>query len=165
MPRNDRRRRGGQTVQRSCISIRRAPKEDYLRQGPTFHFGILQGVVQAARNLAKPQHCLSPTDGQTVGENQSACRDSTPDLLQLSAERLGTLVAHNTVRHKCQALSDNEASPIRALDGLHTESASGGALQQSSNNRTAQRADQRSQKTGPGGDETSTRTVRAQVNS
>src|SRR6267142_4289029 len=32
-----------------------------------------------------------------------------------------------------------------------------------SQNRTAQRTDQRSQKTGPGGDETSTRTVRVQI--
>src|SRR6266850_7428479 len=101
MPRDDRRRRGGQTVQRSCLSIRRAPKEDYLRQGPAFHFSVLQGVVQAARDLAKPQHCLSPTDGRTVGENKSARRNRTPDLLQLSAERLGALVANNTVRHKC----------------------------------------------------------------
>src|SRR6266850_3636808 len=101
MPRDDRRRRGGQTVQRSRLSICRAPKEDYLGQGPAFHFGVLQGVVQTARDLAKPQHCLSPTNGWTVGENQSACRNRTPNLLQLSAERLGALVADNTVRHKC----------------------------------------------------------------
>src|SRR5882672_9836223 len=101
MPRDDRRRRGSQTVQGSRLSICGAPKEDYLRQGPAFHFGVLQGVVQTARDLTKPQHCLSPTNGRTVGENQSARRNCTPDLLQLPAERLGALVADNTVRYKC----------------------------------------------------------------
>src|SRR6267142_2782221 len=101
MSRNDRCRRSGQTVQGSRLSIRGAPKEDYLRQGPTFHLCLLQGVVQTAGGLAKPQYCLSPTNGWTVGENQSTRRNSTPDLLQLSAERLGTLVAYSAVHHKC----------------------------------------------------------------
>src|SRR6267142_1716183 len=101
MSRDDQCRRSGQTVQRSCLSIRGAPKEDYFRQGPMFHLCLLQGVVQTAGDLAKPQYCLSPTNRQTVRENQSACRDSTPNLLQLSAEQLGTLVAHSAVCHKC----------------------------------------------------------------
>src|SRR5882672_320265 len=101
MSRNNRCRRSGQTVQGSRLSIRGASKEDYLRQGPTFHLCLLQGVVQTAGDLAKPQFCLSPTNGQTVGENQSARRNRTPNLLQLSAERLGALVADNTVCHKC----------------------------------------------------------------
>src|SRR6267142_6745941 len=125
MSRDDRCRRSGQTVQGSCLSICGAPKEDYLRQRPTFHLCLFQGGVQTAGDLAKPQYCLSPTNGQTVRENQSACRDSTPNLLQLSAERLGTLVAHSAVRHKCKALSYDETGPLRALDGLHTQSASG----------------------------------------
>src|SRR6266850_1716756 len=100
MSRDDRCRRSGQTVQRSHLSICGAPKEDYLRQGPTFHLCLLQGVVQTAGDLAKPQYCLSPTNGRTVEENQSARRDSTLNLLQLSAERLGTLVAHSAVCHK-----------------------------------------------------------------
>src|SRR6266850_3615022 len=101
MSRDDRCRRSGQTIQRSCLSICRAPKEDYLRQGPMLHLCLLQGVVQTAGGLAKPQYCLSSTDGQAVGENQPACRNSTPNLLQLPAERLGTLVAHSAVCHKC----------------------------------------------------------------
>src|SRR6267142_1003820 len=101
MSRNDRCRRSGQTVQRSHLSIRGAPKEDYLRQGPTFHLCLLQGVVQTAGGLAKPQYCISPTDGWSVRENQPACRNSTPNLLQLPAEQLGTLVAHSAVCHKC----------------------------------------------------------------
>src|SRR6267142_2795333 len=101
MPRNDRRRRGSQTVQGSRLSICGAPEEDYLRQGPAFHLCILQGVVQTARDLAKPQHCLSSTNGPKVGENQSAKPNPTPNLLQIPAERLGALVGDNTVRHKC----------------------------------------------------------------
>src|SRR6266850_6077536 len=101
MPRDNRCRGSGQAVQRSCLSICRAPKEDYLRQGPTFHLCLLQGVVQTAGGLTKPQYCLPPTDRQTIRENQPAHRNSTPNLLQLPAERLGTLVAHSAVCHKC----------------------------------------------------------------
>src|SRR6267142_2388912 len=101
MSRNDRCRRSGQAVQGSCLSICGAPTEDYLRQGPMFHLCLLQGVVQTAGGLAKPQYCLSPTDGQAVGENQPAHQNSTLNLLQLPAERLGTLVAHSAVCHKC----------------------------------------------------------------
>src|SRR6267142_881279 len=101
MPRDNRCRGSGQAVYRSCLSIRRAPKEDYLRQGPTFHLCLLQGVVQTTGGLAKPQYCLSSTDGRAVRENQPARRNSTPNLLQLPAEQLGTLVAHSAVCHKC----------------------------------------------------------------
>src|SRR5882672_5493732 len=92
MPRDDRCRRGGQTVQRSRLSIRGAPKESHLRQGPAFHFCVLRGVVQTAGDLAKPQHCLSPTNGRTVGENQSARRNSTSNLLQLHQQKSTFLI-------------------------------------------------------------------------
>src|SRR5882672_12817692 len=108
------------------------------------HLGILQRIMQATGGYSKPQYRLSPADGWAVGEDESARQNGTPNLLQLSAERLGEMAAHSTICHKCKTLSNDKAGPIRTLDGIHTQSSSGQSHQQHSCDRIMQGTAQRS---------------------